>query len=117
VAVRDARELLGPAVEQALSALRDTLTEADSGVAQMARQYAAVIDSSNGHCLSCDDADCNRAAGSSWAMRWIAPLLLDALTEMGATPAARARLKGGKPANAPESQLDRLRKAKARTGA
>jgi hypothetical protein len=112
VTVRDAGELLAPAVEQALNALGDNLTESDAGVAQMARQYAAVIDSSNGHCLSCDDADCNRAAGSSWSMRWIAPLLLDALEQLGATPAARARLKGGKTADAPVSQLAKLRQAR-----
>ena len=111
-ALRDASELLAPAVEQAITALGGTLTEADSGTAQLARRYAALIDAMDGHCAACDDQDCKRAAGSAWAMRWIAPLLLDALEQLGATPAARARLKGGKAADAPVSQLAKLRQAR-----
>ena len=96
-ALRDASELLWPAVEQAITALSDTLTDADSGAAQLARQYARTIDEHE-----------DRA----WAMRWVAPLLLDALEQLGATPAARARLKGGKTADAPVSQIAKLRAAR-----
>ena len=73
------------------------LTEEDAAAKKLAQRYAQVIDQH-------DDA--------AWAMRWIGPLLLDALEQLGATPAARVRLKGGKPADAPVSQLAKLRAAR-----
>ena len=111
MAVRDVRELLAPAVEQAITALGDKLTDADGGTAQLARRYAATIDSSSGHCAGCEDPDCKRAPGNAWAMRWLAPLLLDALDALGASPAARARLKG-KPADGKPNRLAALRDAR-----
>lgn len=87
-------------VDASIAAL--SLTSADAGAAQLAREYAALIDSAIG-----DDAD------RAWALRWIGPLLLDCLESLGATPAARARLKDGKQAPAPESPLDKLRAARA----
>jgi hypothetical protein len=49
-------------------------------------------------------------------MRWLGPLLLDALRELGATPAARAALAKGTKDKAPakKSQLDALREARSR---
>lgn len=105
--VRDAGELLLPAVDQAIAALETT--EADAGTIQLARQYARTIDACGWHCSGCDDPDCNRDS-NTWAMRWIAPLLLDALESLGATPLARTRLKSKAPAGV--SQLDKLRAAR-----
>lgn len=105
---RDASELLLPAVREAIAAL--TLTEQDAGTVKLAEQYARTIDGASWHCADCDDEDCRRES-NTWAMRWIAPLLLDCLEQLGATPAARARLKGGKPGDAPVSQLAKLRAA------
>ena len=93
--LRDTSELLWPAVAETLSQL--DLTETDAGVAKLAERYAKVIQ---------DHAD------QAWAVRWIGPLLLDCLEQLGATPAARARLKGGKQSDAPVSQLAKLRAAK-----
>ena len=94
-ALRDASELLWPAVKSTIDAME--LDDEDGAAVQLALQYAATID---------------RNEDKAWAMRWIGPLLLDALEQLGATPAARARLKGGKTADAPVSQLAKLRAAR-----
>ena len=94
-ALRDASELLWPALAETLATL--DLGPEHAAARKLAQRYAQVID-------ECKD--------QAWAMRWVAPGLLDVLTELGATPQALARLKGAKPADAPESQLDRLRKAR-----
>lgn len=93
--LRDAEDLLGPAVEETLAALK--LGERDAGAVQLARRYAGAIDA---------------AQDQAYAMRWLGPLLLKALMSLGATPAARA---GAKPARAPAgpNQLARLRAAHA----
>jgi capsid protein len=93
MAVRDASELLWPAVAETLSQL-DDLTAADAGAAKLAAVYAKTID-------QCDNRD--------WAVRWIGPLLLDALTQLGATPAARAAITKKGPAADGEDPLSRLR--------
>src|SRR5258707_14816301 len=77
--LRDAGELLGPAVAGAVAAL--TLAPADGAAVKLAQRYAAAI----------DDAD-NRAE----ALERLGPRLLAALESLGATPAARAKLKEGK---------------------
>jgi hypothetical protein len=112
--MRDASELLWPAVAETLSQLN--LDSEHAGAAKLAKLYARVIDTSDRHCAGCQDADCERTSAASWAARWIGPLLLDCLEQLGATPAARARLKGGKAADAPVSQLSKLRQAR-RAGA
>lgn len=112
--VRDAAGLLEPAIAGTIAAL--DLDSADAAAVKLAEQYAATIDGAGRHCTECTDPDCKRES-NSWAMRWIAPLLLDALAQLGATPAARARLKGGKPADAPENQLAKLRAARNRNPA
>jgi hypothetical protein len=95
-ALRDASELLWPA-------LAETLTQLDLGsehaaAVRLAKRYAQVID---------------EAKDQAWAMRWIGPLLLDALGELGATPAAVARLKkGDKPADGKPNRLQQLRAAR-----
>lgn len=108
--LRDASTLLRTAVDQTIAALG--LAETDAAAVKLAREYAGTIDGMDGCCAACDNPHCgNRAHTSAWAMRWLAPLLLDCLAELGATPAARAKVKKGEPARG-ESQLDRLRKAR-----
>ena len=95
-ALRDASELLWPAVAETLSQL-DVKGSEYAAARKLAQRYAQVIDG---------------AEDEAWAMRWIGPLLLDALEQLGATPAARARLKGGKQGDAPVSQIAKLRAAR-----
>ena len=92
-------------VDASIAAL--SLTSTDAGAARLAREYADLIDTAlgDGHR---DDAD------RAWALRWIGPLLLDTLESLGATPAARSRLKDAKTADTPASPLDELRAARAR---
>ena len=73
------------------------LDAVDSAAIQLARRYATVID-------GCDN--------QQWAMRWLAPLLLDVLETLGATPASRSRIKEGKPAPAQNNPLTVLRNAR-----
>jgi hypothetical protein len=95
-ALRDASELLWPAVAETLAAL--DLPSEHAAAKKLAQRYAQVID---------------QATDQAWAMRWIAPLLLDALTELGATPQAKAALeKGVKPADAKPGGLAKLRAAR-----
>src|SRR5258708_21178000 len=79
--LRDAGELLGPAVTATVAAL--ILTAADAAAVKLAQRYAAAI----------DDAD-NRAE----ALERLGPKLLAPLESLGATPAARAQLKECRPA-------------------
>ena len=88
-ALRDASELLWPA-------LAETLTQLDLGpehaaARKLAQRYAQIIDGMPEHAP-------RGQPNQAWAARWSMPLYLDALTELGATPAAVARLtKGVKP--------------------
>jgi hypothetical protein len=91
--LRDAAELLAPAVEETLMELG--LGEQDQAAAQLARRYAAVIDG---------------ARDPAWALRWIGPLLQDCLTSLQATPASR---KAQPPVKPVPTALDRLRQAHA----
>jgi hypothetical protein len=95
-ALRDASELLWPAVAETLTQLG--LGPEDAAVRKLAQRYAQIID---------------QAADEAWAMRWIGPLLLDCLTELSATPAARARLaKGDQRPDAKPAGLAKLRAAR-----
>ncbi len=87
--LRDAGELLAPAVEETLAALE--LGEQDQAAAQLARQYARVID---------------QARDPAYALRWIGPLLQDVLTSLQATPMSRAKEPPRRPG---PSRLDDLR--------
>lgn len=97
--LRDAGELLAPAVAATLAEL--DLADCDAAVAKLAERYAAEIDATLGG-----------AQLHAWAMRWIAPLLLDCLRDLGATPMARSRLKEGSGPDAREDPLTALRKAR-----
>ena len=95
-ALRDASELLWPAVAETLSQL--DLGSEHAAAKKAAQRYAQIID---------------ECADQRWAARWLMPLLLDALGELGATPAAVARLKkGGKPADGKPNRLAQLRSAR-----
>jgi hypothetical protein len=95
-ALRDASELLWPAVAETLSQL--DLGSEHAAAKKLAQRYAQTID-------ECVD--------QRWAARWLFPLLLDTLGELGATPAAVARLKkGGKPADGKPNRLAQLRSAR-----
>jgi hypothetical protein len=90
---RDARELLAPAVAETLRSL--DLDGRDAGVARLAVVCAETV-----------DAAPNRAA----ALRWTGPLLLAALEQLDATPAAR------EPEQVPAapSRLDQFRSVRRR---
>ena len=95
-ALRDASELLWPAVSETLTQL--DLGSEHAAAKKLAQRYAQVID---------------QHSDAAWCARWIFPLLLDCLSELGATPAARARLtKGGKPADGKPNRLAQLRAAR-----
>lgn len=86
------------AVEETIAALE--LRTEDEAAIRLARDYADQIDGSR------DDPKLR-----AWSMRWIAPQLLDVLDALGATPAARARLKKGEPL-ATTGRLSALRAAR-----
>lgn len=82
-ALRDASELLWPAVQETLASL--DLQPEDAAAAKLARRYARVIDQT---------PDTKQPS----IMRWLGPELQRILESLGATPAARAALtKGRKP--------------------
>ena len=92
---RDPSDLVVPAVRETLAALE--LGDADAAVARLALAHARVLDT---------------ARDPLWAARWYGPLLLDALTALGATPAARVRLPEREAPPGP-SRLDALRASRA----
>jgi hypothetical protein len=106
MALRDASELLWPAVQESLASLG--LTSDDAAARRLAQRYAQVID-------SMPDKTVGNAPDQAWALRWIGPLLLDALRELRATPAARAQATPATPApgSAPD-ELSRIRENKAK---
>lgn len=76
--LQSADRLLAPAVAKTIAAL--TLADEDAAAVRLAQQYAATIDA---------------ASDKAEAMAVLGPKLLACLEQLGATPAARARLKGG----------------------
>lgn len=89
------------AVEETIRAL-DTRPE-DSAAVELARLYAGQVDKAE---------ESGEPKIIAWTVRWITPLLLECLKELGATPAARDRLKRGEqPANA-NSRLTAFRAAR-----
>ena len=103
-ALRDASELLWPAVSETLASL--DLGSEHAAAKKLAQRYAQIIDGMPEHAP-------RGQPNQAWAARWLMPLLLDALTELGATPAAVARLtKGVKPPDAKPGGLAKLRAAR-----
>jgi hypothetical protein len=111
--LRDASELLWPAVQETLAALG--LGSEDSAARRLAQRYAQVIDGLPDR----EDGTSERAHDQAWGLRWIGPLLLDCLVQLGATPASRAQIDkgtkagGGSQPDAAPTQLDRLRASRA----
>lgn len=108
----DAEDLIEPQVQAAIDTL--TLGTEHDGMVKLALVYARSIDGAGLHCSGCDDSDCKRA-DRSWAVRWIGPLLADALNHLGASPAsaaAIAKAKGDKKPDAPPVGLAKLRQAR-----
>lgn len=96
--LRDADELILPAVKQTIAALPGK-TDEYAAVIKLCERYAAEIDAAEG------------AKARAWAIRWIGPLLLDALESLGATPIARPKIKEGRASGATGSRLATLRAA------
>jgi hypothetical protein len=92
--LRDADELLSPAVAETIGALG--LDGQDAAAARLALRYAQIID-------ECRDP--------SWGLRWIGPELLRVLAELGATPLSRVKVRKDTGPREP-SALDRLRQAR-----
>lgn len=102
--VRDASELLWPAVQETIAELG--LLGSDAAAVKLAQRYARAIDSA---------LESGPRAYTS-ALRWLGPELHRMLESLGGTPAARAAMtKGGKAGNAPEDPLEALRKARGRS--
>lgn len=124
--LQDAADLLAPAVEQSLAVL--VLAGEDHAAAQLARSYARQIDEAlRAEFLArqaleevSEEDPLTRAyirelaakVATKELLDRLGPKLLAVLESLGATPAARARLKGGKIPDAPENQLGKLRKAR-----
>lgn len=85
---------LAPVVESAIAAL--DLGDRDLAAAALALRYAKVMDN---------------AQDPVWATRWIGPLLLRSLEELGATPKSRPPAKKSPPAR--ENMVAQLRTAHA----
>jgi hypothetical protein len=114
--LRDASELLWPALAETLASL--DLGPEDAAARKLAQRYAQVIDG----LPDGDEFTSSRAHDQAWGLRWMGPLLLDCLTELGATPAARARVSkridaGGDSASTQPTWLDQQREARAARGA
>jgi len=111
--LRDASELLWPAVQETLTALG--LGSEDAAARKLAQRYAQVIDGLPDR----GEGTSERAHDQAWGLRWMGPLLLDCLVQLGATPVSRAQVEkltkagGGTPPDAGPNQLDRLRASRA----
>lgn len=103
--LRDASELLYPAVCEAVAVLDLDPDGKDAAAVKLAKQYARTID--------------EQPPGKLYAgtIRWLGPELHKILESLGATPAARAVITKGAGKDkgpAPVSKLDQLREARAR---
>lgn len=98
--LKDASELLWPAVAETLAALQPG--PEDAAACKLAQRLAQNIDA---------------MTDQVYAMRWLAPELLKVLDAIGATPDARARIsriaKTGAAPSAEPSRLDQLRQSRA----
>lgn len=126
--LRDADELLAPAVAASVSALQLT-DDRDAAVVRLAERYAAVIDLAANLAAEAErllerlDPEDDALALAQLAglairverqavLEHLGPKLLAALQALQATPAARARRKGGGGDRAGENRLTQLRAAR-----
>ncbi len=93
--VRDPSQYLEPAVIETINALGDLAAE-DAALVKLCKHYARTIDSAP-------------AGRKEYVTRWIGPELHRALESLNASPAARARLRPGAGAPAPDNPLAKLR--------
>lgn len=129
--LQDVKDLLATQVRETLAAL--PLGDEDQAAAALAVEYAKQIDSAEAAAkiadraiktLMQDDVDDKDHEKYVYALAakveaatlltQLGPKLLAVLESLGATPAARARLKGGKPANAAPTKLQGLRASRSR---
>ena len=123
--LRDADELLAPALAAAISALQLT-GDRDAAVVRLAQRYAAQLDRAAELAAKADaiDLDPDDRDGqlllatlaaqvqAQQALTTLGPKLLAALQALQATPAARARRKGGGGDRAGETGITKLRAAR-----
>jgi hypothetical protein len=132
VFLQDVKDLLAPTVRATLGSL--ALGDEDQAAAALAVEYAKQIDDAEAagkiaeRAIStllrdgdAEDRDHEKyvyalaaKVEAATLLAQLGPKLLAVLESLGATPAARARLKGGKPANAVPSKLSDLRAARSR---
>lgn len=94
MSTRDPSEYLLPAVTATVSAL--SLEAEDEALVKVAKYIAQTVDRAS---------DAKRA----YCARWLLPELVRVLAELGASPAARARIKGGKAPVELDNPVKRLR--------
>ena len=97
--LRDADQLLYPAVCETVAVLDLDPDGKDAAAVKLAKQYARVI-------------DCASDAKQASILRWLGPELLKVLESLGATPAARAAMKKPKTGDARPNGLQKLRDAR-----
>lgn len=131
VFLQDVKDLLAPTVRQTLGAL--PLGDADQAAAELAYRYAQQIDQAEAAAKiaeravkslmreDLDDDDHEKYVYALAAkveaaalLAQLGPKLLAVLESLGATPAARSKLKGVKTPDAAPSALERLRQSRAR---
>jgi len=121
--LRAAEDLILPEVERTLTDLGPKLTGSDGAAAQLARRYAATIDTAYDVASDLDDvpADEDLAGRVAWLARKVeaqtvlaelGPKLLACLEALGASPRARAaQSKGAGTGTGTTSKLAALREA------
>lgn len=125
--LQNAEHLLAPVVEQSLAAL--TLNDEDQAAAALARAYARQLDGVTraeflAECALQEVGDedpmtrlyiqgLKAKVDAKEMFDRIGPKLLAVLESLGATPAARGRMKGGPPSHAVQNKLERMRQARA----
>lgn len=119
--LRDAADLLAPAVAETVAALQ--VAPEDAAAVRLAQRYAATIDRAAEIAADLDeippeDYDTEKLIRALRAkveaqavLAELGPKLLAALEALGATPAARAKLKAGGAPSAP-SRLEALRQTR-----
>lgn len=124
--LRDADELIAPAVEATVGAL--TLTDADAALVKLTRRYAAALDHAAvlaaeaeavGEQLDPNDVTGRQRLAALAAkvdnqavLGALGPRLLAALTALQATPAARGKRQGGGGDRVGPTRLQALREAR-----
>lgn len=119
--LRDADDLLAPAVAKTIAQLE--LAEEDAGAVKLAQRYAATIDQAAQIAAELADLEPDndnmvrrvnalaKAVEAHLVLVDLGPKLLSCLEQLGATPVARSRMKGGKTGGG-TNRLEGLRQAR-----